>query len=90
MHADYIGPSRSKRPPHGKEGRNEAIGRPIYTYNHRSTARRNPRSQSEVRGREEHGLVSEPDSRCAKGNGLRINLRRSKNGGTADAGAVQC
>ena len=49
-------PARPKRPPHGKQGRNEAVDRP----NQRSTARWNPRSQPGARGREEVGRPSGP------------------------------
>ena len=51
-----IGPARPELPPHVKEGRNEAVGRP----NQRSTPRRNPRSQPGARRREERGRPSEP------------------------------
>ena len=46
-----IGPARPELPPHVKEGRNEAVGRP----NQRSTPQRNPRSQPGARRREERG-----------------------------------
>ena len=49
-----IGPARPKRPSHGKEVRNEAVGRP----NQRSTACRNPRSQPGACGRKEYGRPS--------------------------------
>ena len=51
-----FGPARPKLPPHVKEGRNEAVGRP----NQRSTPWRNPRSQPGARRREERGRPSEP------------------------------
>ena len=51
-----IGPARPELPPHVKEGRNEAVGRP----NQRSTPRRNPRSQPGARRREERSRPSEP------------------------------
>ena len=49
-------PARPELPPHLKEGRNEAVGRP----NQRSTPGRNPRSQPGARRREERGRPSEP------------------------------
>ena len=55
-HANMIGPARHELPPHVKEGRNKAVGRP----NQRSTPRRNPRSQPGARRREERGQPSEP------------------------------
>ena len=51
-----IGPARPELPPHVKEGRNEAVGRP----NQRSTPRRNPQSQPGACRREERGRPSEP------------------------------
>ena len=51
-----FGPARPELPPHVKEGRNEAVGRP----NQRSTPRRNPRSQPGARRREERGRPPEP------------------------------
>ena len=51
-----FGPARPELPPHVKEGRNEAVGRP----NQRSTPRRNPRSHPGARRRGERGRPSEP------------------------------
>ena len=51
-----FGPARPKRPPQGKEGRYEAMGRP----HQRNTARRNPRSERGASGRGERGRPSGP------------------------------
>ena len=52
--------ARPELPPHVKEGRNEAVGRP----NQRSTPRRNPRSHPGARRSEERGRPSEPGLFC--------------------------
>ena len=51
------GPARPELPPHEKEGRNEAVGKP----NQPSTPRRNPRSLPGARRKEERGRPSGPD-----------------------------